>query len=46
MYLYATHLRSLTSGRGAYTRSFSHYEQVPPDQAQKVIEATKAEEEE
>jgi elongation factor G len=46
LYLYATHLRSLTSGRGAYTRSFSHYEQVPPDQAQKVIEATKAEEEE
>jgi len=46
LYQYATHLRSLTQGRGAYTRSFSHYEQVPPDIAQKVIEDAKKEEEE
>lgn len=46
LYMYSTQLRSLTQGRGAYSRSFSHYEQVPPDQAQKVIEAAKVEEEE
>jgi len=45
LYMYATQLRSLTQGRGAYTRSFSHYEMAPPDIAQKVIEATKEEEE-
>ena len=45
LYMYATHLRSLTQGRGAYTRSFSHYEMVPPDIAQKIIEATKQHEE-
>lgn len=46
LYMYSTQLRSFTQGRGAYSRSFSHYEQVPPDLAQKIIEATKAEEEE
>ncbi|MCE5251274.1 elongation factor G [bacterium] len=45
LYMYATHLRSLTQGRGAYSRSFSHYEMVPPDISQKIIEATKAEQE-
>jgi elongation factor G len=45
LYLYSTHLRSLTNGRGSYTRKFSTYEIVPPDIAQKVIEATKKEEE-
>ena len=44
LYMYAAQLRSLTQGRGAYTRNFSHYEMVPPDIAQKVIEATKQEE--
>ncbi len=46
LYQYSTHLRSLTQGRGAYTRSFSHYEQVPSDVAQKVIEETKKSDEE
>lgn len=46
LFMYSTHLRSLTQGRGAYTRSFSHYEQVPSDLAQKIMEATKASEEE
>ena len=45
LYMYATQLRSLTQGRGAYTRSFSHYEMVPPDISQKIIEATKEDEE-
>ncbi|MBN1292849.1 MAG: elongation factor G [Candidatus Latescibacteria bacterium] len=44
LYMYATQLRSLTQGRGAYTRNFSHYEMVPPDISQKIIEATKADE--
>ncbi len=44
LYMYSTQLRSLTQGRGAFSRSFSHYEQVPPEQAQKIVEATKAEE--
>ena len=38
---YATTLRSITSGRGIYRRSFSHYEQVTKDQELKVIEGSK-----
>ena len=45
LYMYATHLRSLTHGRGAYTRSFSNYEMVPPDSMQKILEATTEEDE-
>ncbi|MFC1540944.1 elongation factor G [Candidatus Latescibacterota bacterium] len=45
LYMYSTHLRSLTHGRGAYSRNFSHYEIVPTDVSQKIIEATKEEEE-
>jgi len=38
---YSQSLRSVTQGRGFYTRSFSHYEAVPPDVAQKIVEATR-----
>lgn len=38
LYKYANTLRSLTSGRGAYRRKFSHYEEVPGDIQQKLIE--------
>jgi elongation factor G len=38
---YATTLRSITSGRGIYRRTFSHYEQVPKDQEQKIIDESK-----
>jgi len=41
LYKYATDLRSLTQGQGNYTVSFSHYEEVARDQAQKVIEESK-----
>lgn len=41
---YATTLRSITSGRGIFSRSFSHYEAVPKDQEVKIIEAFKKEE--
>ena len=43
---YATTLRSITSGRGLFSRSFSHYEPVPKDQEIKVIEQAKKEKEE
>lgn len=43
---YATRLRSITQGRGIYTRSFSHYEEVPHEVQQKIIEEAKAAKEE
>lgn len=38
-------LRSMTSGRGAYSMEFSHYEEVPAFLAEKIIAAAKAEKE-
>lgn len=38
MQRYATTLRSLTRGRGQYSMKFSHYEEVPPHIAEKIIE--------
>ena len=43
---YATSLHSITHGRGTYRQKFHAYEQVPPDVAQKVVEARKKELEE
>jgi elongation factor G len=40
---YATVLRSITQGRGAFSMSILDYEQVPPHEAQKVIELHKKE---
>jgi elongation factor G len=34
---YVIDLRSMTGGRGAYTATFSHYEEMPHQLAQKVI---------
>ncbi|MBU0684057.1 MAG: elongation factor G [Candidatus Omnitrophota bacterium] len=46
MYKYANELKSLTAGRATYTMSFSHYEAVPSNVAQKIIaESKKAKEE-
>jgi len=42
MLSYAPTLNSLTSGRGMYTMSFSHYEEVPAHIAPKVIDESKA----
>jgi elongation factor G len=36
---YATALRSITQGRGSFTMSLLDYEQVPPHEAQKVVQA-------
>ncbi len=37
---YASDLTSMTSGRGIFTVEFSHYEEVPANFAEKVIEAS------
>jgi len=46
LYKYSTTLRSLTAGRGVHRRKFNHYENVPEDIAQKIIENSKKEKEE
>ena len=38
MFGYATSLRSLTQGRGAFTMEFDHYERVPANIAQEIVE--------
>lgn len=38
MFGYATNLRSLTQGRASYTMEFSHYSEVPPHIAEKIIQ--------
>lgn len=40
---YSQALRSITQGRGYYTKAFSHYEPVPFELAKKIIEASKKE---
>lgn len=46
LYKYSTHLRSMTSGRGMYSRQLSSYEEVPKDIEAKVIEEYKKSKEE
>lgn len=41
MYKYSTSLRSMTQGRGYFSTKFSHYEEVPRDTAQKIIDEAK-----
>ncbi len=41
---YAPDLRSMTAGRGMFTMSSSHYEEVPAQLQEKIIEASKQEE--
>jgi elongation factor G len=36
---YATDLRSMTGGKGTFSWQFSHYQEVPHDVAQKILEA-------
>ncbi|MCH5211276.1 MAG: elongation factor G [Oscillospiraceae bacterium] len=44
MFKYATDLRSMSQGRGAFEFEFVRYEQAPPNIAEKVIAASKAKE--
>jgi elongation factor G len=44
LFNYSTELRSLSGGRGMFSQTLDHYEEVPPHVAQKVIEAHKNEE--
>jgi elongation factor G len=46
LYKYASHLRSLTQGRGVHKRKFDHYEEVPKEVEQKVIDDYKKSREE
>ena len=41
MFGYATDLRSRTQGRGTYTMQFSHFEEVPRNVAETIIEKRK-----
>jgi len=43
---YAAELKSVTAGRGRYSLDFSHYEPVPPQVQQKLVEAYKPKPEE
>jgi elongation factor G len=40
LHTYATVLRSKTGGRGTFKASFSHYEEMPREQAEKVVAAS------
>lgn len=42
LYRYATHLRSLTAGRGLHSEEFSHYEEMPPELERRVIEQSRS----
>src|SRR3954463_4712829 len=41
LYRYSSTLRSLTGGRGVHTEDFSHYEEMPREAEQKVVEEGK-----
>ncbi|MBE0572576.1 MAG: elongation factor G [Ignavibacteriaceae bacterium] len=46
LYKYSSNLRSLTQGRGVHKRKFDHYEEMPKEIEQKVIEDYKKSREE
>jgi elongation factor G len=41
LYRYSSTLRSLTGGRGVHAESFNHYEEMPREAEQKVVEESK-----
>jgi len=46
LHKYSTALRSMTGGRGLHKQNFSHYEEVPYEISEKIIEEAKREREE
>ncbi len=46
LYKYSSTLRSITKGRGMFTMKFSHYDEVPKEIAQRVIQEAKQQQEE
>jgi elongation factor G len=42
---YAAQLGSITQGQGAYTMSFSHYDQVPANVQQQIVSKAKVHDE-
>ena len=46
MFRFSIDLKSITSARGSFTMEYSHYEEVPDELAQKIIEKSKTEAEE
>ncbi|MEO5988922.1 MAG: elongation factor G, partial [Candidatus Eisenbacteria bacterium] len=45
LYKYATHLRSITQGRGHYAAKFGHYEEIPRELADRVVAAARTDKE-
>ncbi|MBC7216594.1 MAG: elongation factor G [Candidatus Caldatribacterium sp.] len=45
LFRYSVDLRSITQGRGSFTMRFSHYEEVPPQIAEAIIEKARKEKE-
>ncbi len=45
LYRYSSTLRSITKGRGTFTMKFDHYDEVPREIAQKIVEELKKEQE-
>ena len=43
MLAYASTLKSITSDRGLYTMEFDHYEEVPAQVQEKIIDSVEAE---
>jgi elongation factor G len=39
---YSTHLRSITAGEGTFTMQFAHYEAMPPNLQQEIVQKRKA----
>ncbi|MBN1433333.1 elongation factor G [Candidatus Fermentibacterales bacterium] len=46
LYQYTSSLRSLTQARGSFTQSFSHYDQVPRDVQERLVQQSSSEGEE
>jgi elongation factor G len=42
LYHYSSNVRALTSGRGRHAETFSHYAELPPDFAQRLLNDLRA----